>query len=268
MSCREQAHAFWQTNRLRYLVPLKYTHLYCDVVRCDCDAQGDSVGILLHYATHDIFWDAGMYPTAQHVLIPTAADEQAAQRLCQRVQEQFPASHLVIKFSEAYTRAVFQAAFTLHYARTLVSYTAPHIADVSQSPYQWERDAAVRLTQTPDEAIMRLYLANGYSREEIQHSFANGAVAFTLYQQGEPVCTCMAYQNFDDIWEIGGVHTLAQAQRQGYARRVVQTALAALADQQRIPRYLVDATNTASVQLAESLGLAVCLRFEHYVTQD
>jgi predicted GNAT family acetyltransferase len=266
MTCLEQAHAFWLTNRLRYLVPLKYTHLYGDVMTCDCTQAGDHFGVLLHYATQDIFWDAGMYPTAQRILLPTATDEQAARLLCQRVQDEFAGAPLVIKFSESYTRDVFQAAFPLHYARTLVSYTAPHIADATNAPVNWERDGDVNVSESPDEAVITFYLANGYSRDEIQHYFASGAFAFSLYEQNEPVCACMAYQNFDDIWEVGGVHTQPQARRRGYARRVVQTALAVLAEQHRIPRYLVDSKNTASAQLAESLGLQACLHFEHYIT--
>jgi ribosomal protein S18 acetylase RimI-like enzyme len=68
------------------------------------------------------------------------------------------------------------------------------------------------------------------------------------------------------VWEIGGVHTIPSARRRGLARRVVQTALATLLATGRTPRYQVEATNTASIQLAEALDLAVCLRFEHYTS--
>jgi predicted GNAT family acetyltransferase len=268
MTCLEEARAFWLTNRLRYLVPLKYAHLYGDVVTCECMLAGDHLGALLHYATHDIFWDAGMYPATQRILLPTATDAHAAQLLCQHVQQKFPAAGLVFKFSESYTRDAFQAAFTLNYARTLVSYTAPHIADAANAPINWERDVAVTISDSPDDAVIDFYIANGYSRNDIQHYFATGASAFSFHEQGVLVCACMAYLNFDDIWEVGGVHTLAQARRQGYARRVVQTALALLAEQNLIPRYLVDSRNTASAQLAESLGLQACLNFEHYVLES
>lgn len=263
--CLEQAHAFWLTRRLRYLVPLKYTHLYSDVVTCTCDRVGASFGALLHYATRDIFWDVGMYPASDRILIPTASDADAARRLVLKVRQQFTNQALVFKFSEPTTRDLFLAAFPAVYARTLISYTAPHSIDTAAANPAWQTDTAVQITSAPDATVCRLYRANGYTDSELQHYFAGGAQAFTLFEGDTPVCTCMVYQNFDTIWEVGGLHTLPAARRRGYARRVVETALTVLAERELMPRYLVDSTNTASVRLAESLGLQIALNFEHYV---
>jgi len=148
-------------------------------------------------------------------------------------------------------------------ARTLISYTAPqHIGGKTQAFRAWQD---VIIAQTPDEACIALYLENGYSRGEIDRFFAEGAQSFSIYEDGEPVCTCLTYRNFGDIWEIGGVRTIERAQRCGLARRVVQTALHALTEQKRIPRYQADSSNLPSIRLAESVGLVTCLRFEHFI---
>ena len=55
------------------------------------------------------------------------------------------------------------------------------------------------------------------------------------------------------------MNTANSARRKGYARRVVQTALAHVLEMGRIPRYHVEDVNTASHQLAQGLGLKPCL---------
>lgn len=64
------------------------------------------------------------------------------------------------------------------------------------------------------------------------------------------------------------MRTVERALRQGYACRVVQSALDILLEQGYIPHYQVEATNLPSVRLAETIGLVLCLRFEHYLASS
>ena len=71
-----------------------------------------------------------------------------------------------------------------------------------------------------------------------------------------------------DYWhihEIGGLHTLPQARRQGLARRLVETALATLAAAGEMPRYQVDEANHASIALAQAIGLVPAVTAEHWL---
>lgn len=254
---------FLQKNPLRYLVHLKYLHLYADQMGYFHTQFGESHGLLLHHAPSMTSWDSATYSNTVRIFLPTATTIQAAARTLDIAREQYPnGTPLVFKFCDELTQAVYRSAYPMLIVRTLISYTAPqHISGQAQTFPVWED---VIVTQTPDEACIALVLENGYSRGEIDRFFAEGAQAFSIYEEGEPVCICLAYHNFGDIWEIGGVRTLERAQRRGLARRVVQTALHTLAVQKRIPRYQAESTNVPSIRLAESIGLVPCLRFEHY----
>lgn len=255
----QQAQAFFRTNPLKYLVHLKYMHLYGDSLTCEVIEQGDQTAVLLRYPSGRVVWDALAYPTAEQVFLPAASDAAMAALLLEQMRDSglLERSH-VIKFCEAETEVVFKRVLAVDFARSLTSYTSP--ADV-----HFEPDAEVRIEQQPSEAHMAAFMENGYSREEVAADFAKGAVLFSLYDGDNLLAHCMNYPNFDDVWEVAGVHTHAAARRKGYARRVVQTALAHVLGAGRIPRYHVEDVNRASHQLAQGLGLQPCLHFTHYV---
>ncbi len=259
MNSWQQAQAFFRTNPLKYLVHLKYMHLYGDSVTCTLSTQGDQTAVLLRYPSGRVVWDATAYPSAEQVLLPAASDMAMAAVLLDQMRDSgLLERSQVIKFCDAETEAVFKAALPLDFTRSLTSYTSP--ADT-----QYKVDAEVRVEHQPSEAHMVAFIENGYSREEVAADFAKGAVLFSLYDREDLLAHCMTYPNFDDVWEVAGVHTAAAARRNGYARRVVQTALAHVLGAGRIPRYHVEDMNTASHQLTQGLGLQACLHFTHYI---
>ena len=259
----EKILAYLNMNRLKHLVHLKYLNLYSEVISRHYIAQKDQVGLLLSYPTHAVSWDRHLYPESKYVLLPTASDRTMAAQLLSAVQQQFSTgTPLVFKFCDTLTKSVFEEGYALHYADAYLSYTA-------------DPDAVFAL---PDQVVCRseltgdcaaLYITNGYDREDLNGYFAHGAMSFTIYEQvlehQTAVCSCMVYQNFENIWEIGGVHTIPAARRRGLARQVVSAALHTLLQQGKTPRYMASAKNTASIQLATTLGLRLCLRFEHFI---
>ncbi len=258
----EQAQTFFHTNPLKYLVHLKYMHLYGDSIACTFMEQDDKVAVMLRYPSGRVVWDATAYPTTEQVLLPVANDAEMARLLLTNMRQEglFERSQ-AIKFSDAETEAIFKAAIPLQFARSLTSYT-------SAAGVRFEPHPQVVVEHQPNEAHMAAFIDNGYSAEEIAADFAKGAVLFSLYDDDQRLLSsCMTYQNFDDLWEVAGVHTADSARRKGYARRVVQTALAHVLEMGRIPRYHVEDVNTASHQLARGLGLIPCLHFRHYVYQ-
>jgi len=254
----EQALAYLRLRPMQHLVHLKYLHLYGEQIASQYFDSGPAV--LLSHVPALTPWDAAQYPAANAILLPTAADEVSAERLADVVMQQF-APPLVFKFCESFSKNALSKRFTLEPTRTLISFTSPPEIRV-------QRDDAVVIADhiTPD--LLPLFLDNSYSVEELERYAQNGVLTFALYADDQPVCVCMAYQNFDEVWEIGGLRTIEAARRKGYARRVVQTALSELLRQGRIPRYQVEAGNTASIALAQSLGMQVCLTFEHYRTEE
>lgn len=87
----------------------------------------------------------------------------------------------------------------------------------------------------------------------------------SIFLDGNPVSTCLAFRNEETIWEIGALHTLESSQRNGYAKKVVQTAIQETLERGFIPRYHVLETNQASIRLAESIGLIPCVQLEHWI---
>ena len=253
---RELALTYLRQRPMQHLVHLKYLHLYGDQVACQYFELGPAV--LLSHTPALTPWDAVQYPAANAILLPTAADEAAAERLADAVMQQF-ALPLVFKFCEPFSKHTLSKRFVLEPTRMLLSFTSP-------SDMQVQRDEAVVMADHIPPELQPLFLDNGYSVDELERYAQTGVLTFALYADQQPVCVGMAYQNFDPVWEIGGLRTIESARRKGYARRVVQTALSTLLSQGRIPRYQVESGNTASITLAESLGMQVCLKFEHYQT--
>jgi predicted GNAT family acetyltransferase len=257
----QKAQAYFRTNPLKYLVHLKYMNLYGDSITCSFIEREDQAAILLRYPTGRVVWAAAAYPTADQELLPTAESAEMADVLLEYMRQNGLLGHSqVIKFCDADTKSVMCKALNLTFARALTSYTSP--TDVYFTP-----DSQVMIEAQPREAHLAAFIANGYSREEVAADFAKGATLFSLYDEEALLSTCMAYLNFDSIWEIAGVHTADPARRKGYGRRVVQTALWDVLRKGFTPRYQVEDVNRASIHLAEGLGLQPCLHFRHYVYQ-
>lgn len=117
-----------------------------------------------------------------------------------------------------------------------------------------------------DDRLLPFYRANGYERDEVERYFRAGSAFYcAIYENGEPVAACMAFENYGSIWEIAGLYTIERTRRQGLARDVVTTALSTLIKNGYIPRYQMDEGNIASKQLALDLGLSLFLTTEHFI---
>jgi RimJ/RimL family protein N-acetyltransferase len=260
MTTQQQIKTFLETNRLRYLPLLKFLHYYSDDLNCFYSEHDGEIGMLLSHPISLIAWDQSIYPEVDHILMPVATGRTAARQLIEHslslIDTQRPN---LFKFCDTATRNTFSRVLPLRLVRIMISFTT---SDFEASPAAWEQ---VVVSGRPDDSGVYLYLQNRYTLEELERYFADGALSFTIYEGGQAVCSCLAYRNFDDVWEIGALHTLENARRKGYARQVVSAALARVLADGHIPRYVVEGHNTASLRLAESLGLQPCLTFEHYI---
>ncbi len=89
-----------------------------------------------------------------------------------------------------------------------------------------------------DERCLALYERQGHERAEVAQLFAAGeAFSCTCCRDEQPVASCLAFRNFEQIWEVGGLFTLPSERRKGLARRLVETALHELAARGLTPRY-------------------------------
>ncbi|MCL2834867.1 MAG: GNAT family N-acetyltransferase, partial [Treponema sp.] len=78
-----------------------------------------------------------------------------------------------------------------------------------------------------------------------------------------PASTCIIFPATKNIWEIGAVHTAEPYRRHGYAKQVAAAAVNYIIGMGKRPDYMAENTNTASIHLAQNLGLRKILEIEH-----
>jgi hypothetical protein len=254
MDTEQKVLAYLQRDVLRHIVHLKMLRACPDAIRCCYHGEGASAGVLMLLETQASPFDARTYPSTRYVVLPAATDVGSARALLAHV----PADgDLVFKLIDGRTRDVVAERFALLRQTAYVSYTS--------GGRRFSRAPQVRVSDQLDERCLSLYAANGYSRDEMEAYLRQGAFTLALYKQGQPVSTCFCFPNLQQVWEIGGVHTVEGHRRQGHALKVVETALALLVDKGYVPRYQMREDNLPSIRLAESVGLKRFLTTEHFL---
>ncbi len=258
----QPAYAYFRRTPLRHIVHLKYLAHHPGQFDTRYIGVGGSEAALLSGCVEVTAWDRGQYPMLDLMLLPSASDAVAAAELVRLIQTEFsvPTTRTLFKFCDPFSRDALTTAFRLYPTRTYLSFTFPE--DVPA----YEKHPGVVVGSLLDDARAALYQQNGYMLDELEAMVARGALTFALYEKSDLISVCLAYCNFERVWEIGGVRTVDHARNQGAARRVVETALHELRLRELIPRYHVEDVNAPSIGLAQSLGLVECTRIEHFVT--
>ncbi len=240
---------------LRNIILLKALATYPEVVHCHM--AGNAVLALLPARVSP--FDRQTYPGVDTIVMLAGEDPEELRALLPAVPR---GERLVFKLNHPAQREAVESVFPLRRTTAYVSHTTPRDS-------HFEPDAQVVITRHPDEGCLALFAAQGYGPEEIAEDFAQAdARAFVIYTQDRPSCACMAYRNYDHVFEIGALHTLPGERRKGLARRVVLTALAWVTGSGYVPRYAVHEQNEASLRLAESVGLVRFLTTEHWVFEE
>lgn len=250
-----QATTFLRRDQLRNIVPLKMLHDHPAEIACFYAEERGSAGALLLLPTHVSPFDRATYPDTDFVVLLATGDQQPAALL-----DRIPASkRLVFKLPGDAERALVERRFTLQRTTAYVSYT---LASGAQPPH-WND---VIVSDQLDERCLALYEQQGHGRAEVAHLFAVGeAFSCTCYRDDLPVASCLAFRNFEQIWEVGGLFTLPSERRQGLGRRLVETALHELAMRGLTPRYAVHEANQPSRRLAEAVGLRAFVTTTHFL---
>jgi len=82
-----------------------------------------------------------------------------------------------------------------------------------------------------------------------------------------PFQPVLPFRSTGRFGEIGGVYTVPARRGEGLGSRAVRTSLAELARRACVPRYHVAEENTASIRLAETLGMTRFLTLTHYLSE-
>jgi len=201
-------------------------------------------------------WDRNEYPFADRIVMldgnsPSIVDHILRQR---------PADSVVYKVHDQWSRFILGKDPQFYHANSFHSYS-----DVSQTlDTAQSRVPVVEQHSQYDDEAATLFIASGYVAREFRLHLDRGAQWFAVREKNRIVSFCLAFQIFEKIWEIGGVMTLREYRRKGFAKAVVSAALGYLKALKVIPRYQFHYRNITSRRLAESLRLTPRLTVDHY----
>lgn len=154
------------------------------------------------------------------------------------------------------------------YRRALCTFGWPHGANAPADRF----DASVLASDVLHPDALPLLRAHGvYSTTELETLFADGSarchVKYARDATGANAAAgvLLTFPNTPTIHEIGSLHVRAHARRAGHARALLAAALSDLRTRGLTARYVVDASNTPSIALAEAVGLREQFRLAHWV---
>lgn len=250
----EKSVAYLKTDLFKNLATLKFLTLYQDAPVLNLVEDAPGWALLVTIPTRILPYDTATYPEAKVAVFINGNSEPLKQRLLETLSP----DNYVLRLNEELALSGLEKRFQIKAGNSYLSLSgsmAPDFAINGLIPGS---------TQITAEAI-DLFRRNGYTETEIRKYFERGAVWFGLMINGNIRSGCFIYQNFGDIWEIAGVHTLESDRNKGYAKTVVASALTYLWRRNLFPRYDVHVDNHHSIKLAQSMGLKEFLRMNHFL---
>jgi GNAT superfamily N-acetyltransferase len=249
-----KAIASLQRDPLRNIVLLKHLEAFPDHTRVHqiSDRRGTATLVLLEVAASA--YDRRTYPSAAEAALISSDHPDLTRALLRFVPGRVG---VVFKLSSEADCDVITSLYRVDRTTSVLSFTART---------GFYSDADVLVTSRPGDAVFDLFDARDHARAWLEPMLDAGrAFACVLPVDGRPGTVCFAFENHKHIWEVGGVFTPPSHRGQGFAARVVRTALAELDRNGRVPRYQAHDNNVASVRLAESIGLERFLMITHFL---
>jgi predicted GNAT family acetyltransferase len=245
-----------ERDLLRNIVLLK--HLEAFATHCQvhqiADANGAATLVLLDVAASA--YDTRTYPSATYAALISSDHSTLTHQLLAFVPEHVG---VVFKLGSEADCDVVAACLPVRQTTRVLSFTAA-------SPFC--PDATVCATLTPSEAVLELFETEKHSRDWLLPMLQmDKAFTCVLEQDDHAASVCFAFENYKQVWEIGGVVTPVSMRGRGLASRVVRTALAEIERRGLIARYQAHDDNIASISLARSIGLRQFLTITHLLRE-
>jgi predicted GNAT family acetyltransferase len=236
------AFAYLEQQPLKNITGLKMLYTYPDA--CTVSARSDGVLIMLRPSAMP--YDHETYPHAKQIVLLYSDLSQTTTALLKSVPHLSPT---IWKIISSEVQAVVAQHFALTRLRAFVSFTDNQM----YSP-------DVSITTTPSQVALEKYAALGHQNNWLLDLIAQQK-AFCCEL---PQSVCFAFANHQNIWEVGGVYTNPEARGQGLAARVVRSSIAELQRRGLRTRYQVHEDNTASIALAQHIGLEQVCTITHW----
>lgn len=272
---REALMTFLEEDELRHVSPLKMLLLFGDALKVFSVGAGDERGYVMTMPCAASHWASQHYPGVTwvvHIALREGASAELIAIAAERVLRDTQREPFVVVTVEPRLTSALQASgdarAPLAYRLALLTFvpTAATMAIVCESVDGSIRNACH--TRVPDDARNLLASHNTASDRELETIFADGnARCWVRFVDGEPVAVLLTFANSKSLHEIGSLHVAANYRRAGHARALVGAALADLRERGLSIRYVANATNEASIALAQQCGLRLALRSEHWVSR-
>lgn len=240
-------------DELTHLSHLKMLELYKDDLEIRLVEENDQWGLLLLIPVTVSPMDMLLYATAEYIVYLAGSEEI----LCPMIQTLPKNKDLVFKLQSYAYKALVDKYYSIVWKKAFLSFTSyksNSLADHSE----------VVKSETLNYQLLPLWADNENYKDKIVEYFKNGARAYSIIKEDTPISTCLVFKNANHIWEIGGVKTIPSQRGNGYAKKVVSAAIQEILAEGNIPRYQVADSNLPSIHLAESLGLKLFLKLDHY----
>lgn len=254
-----------EQDPLANLVTLKMVNRFPNSMIFEFHEDTDGWALLSLLDAQAFEWDRKTYPRCKYVVFINGNSPTGKFQLLTSL----PKENLVIKTGDEFLKAHIVQNGKATRVRTFHSFTTgkrflPRAAgELSNRGIE----SAVVLIQSSrhDERAWTMFRANGYDDEELDSYFKNGARWFGIESEGQLASACFVFENYKQIWEIGGVFTQTDFRRRGFGRIIVLDALEHLVTSGLVPRYQTTTDNHASLDLARSCGLTEFLQMAHYL---
>jgi GNAT superfamily N-acetyltransferase len=215
-----------------------------------------SWGILSQLPTNISEYDRKTYPDTDFIILIDSTSDVDKIRLL----DDIPNGNFVVKTYDNQIKLHLESHFNAKKTTSFISFTTNTCPAI---PMKFDVEESFDL----NENVISFFHNNGYETTELNRFFDNNAKWFGIRSGNELVSGCFVFCNFENVWELGGVFTLPEYRRRGYAKTVVSTALKYLLSNNLIPRYLVKWDNIKSIRLAKSFGFQMFLNLDHYILE-
>jgi ribosomal protein S18 acetylase RimI-like enzyme len=268
---------FLEADELRHITPIKVLAMFGDAIDTHPIVNGNELGYIFIMRSALSQWDSAKYPHSTfsvYVALPTHATDRLIESTADRVLLETRGEPFVVKTIELRLvrrlQAMNDARLPLHYRLALLTFTpneqvvSPRCASESQTTNSARNSRFDRIPQT---AWPLLEAHNAYSKDELDGMFNEGTARCWLRFIGdEAAAVLLTFANSKTLHEIGSLYVHPSARRVGHAQALVRAALDDIAARGLKVRYASDATNSASISLAQQCGLREALRAEHWYT--
>ena len=272
----ERLTQFLNEDELRHITPLKLLGLYRERIRVVLVYAGVEQAFLLLLPRAASQYDTAKYPSASLVVFPALSASPSAAMIAACVRaiiDSAGAETFVVKSCEPELIAALRTTLpALSYQRALLTFT-PNADDGAVSVGSVLKSSVRITTHIPLQALSLLAAHDNYSASELDTMFADGSARCLLRFDGDgdkadrhPVTIALSFPNTPTLHEIGSLYVAPHARRVGHASVLVHAAVADIASRDLAVRYVVDATNAPSIELATRCGLREVMRLEHWLS--